>query len=86
MKRILINSQIVIRCSSFELSKLNDYHIVIIGAYSHRRDHLLPVINVVGNTAPARQEDPTDIAPLKRCDPFALVGQLSLSIFMTGNK
>ncbi len=27
-------------------------------------NHLLPVINVVGMTATARQKDPTDIAPL----------------------
>ena len=38
-------------------------------------NHLLPVINVVGNSALARQKDPTDIAPLKLCGSFAVVGQ-----------
>ncbi len=36
---------------------------------------IIPVINVVGNTALVRQKDPTDIAPLKLCGSFAMGGQ-----------
>ncbi len=49
-------------------------------------NHLLPVINVVGNTTLARQKDPTNIAPLKIVCPSYRGRAVSLSTFMTGNK
>ncbi len=49
-------------------------------------NHMLPVINVVGNTALARQKDPTDIAPLKTVWSVCHGRAVSLSTFMTGNK
>ncbi len=48
--------------------------------------HLLPVINVVGNTALVRQKDPTHIARLKIVWSFCRSRAVSLSTFMTGNK
>ena len=54
----------------------NDRNNVIMGAFTRSGiSHLLPVINAVGNTALARQKDPTDIAPLKLRSPFPVVGQ-----------
>ena len=49
-------------------------------------NHLLPAINVVGNSALARQKDPTDMAPLKTMWSFCCGKAISLSKFMTGNK
>ncbi len=49
-------------------------------------NHLLPVINVVANTALALQKDPTDIAPLKTMWSFCRGRAVSLETFMTGNK
>ncbi len=48
--------------------------VLSLGAFTRSGiNHLLPVINVVGNTALARQKDPTDISEVKLCGPFAVV-------------
>ncbi len=47
---------------------------------------MLPVINVVGNSALTRQKGPNHIAPLKAVWSFCCGREVSLSTFMTGNK
>ncbi len=49
-------------------------------------NHLIPVINVVGNTTLARQKYPTDIAPLKTLCSFCRGRAVLPTTFMTGNK